>query len=177
MELNLVHYPDPFLRKRAEEITEFDAGLKELAEAMLDTMYEAQGVGLAAPQVGIGKRIFVLNPTGDREDRAQEMVLINPEVKTGKPREWGEEGCLSIPGIHGEVERHHRAVTRFRDLDGKEQLVEAEGFLARIIQHELDHLDGRLFIDRLSPTDRMRTRAGIERLEARYEAAQGGEST
>jgi peptide deformylase len=116
---------------------------------MLTAMYEEGGVGLAAPQVAIPQRLLVLNPKGDAADRSGELVLVNPTLSRKKGREFGEEGCLSFPGIYAEVERWIDITIAYQDLDGKPATMTASGWLARIIQHEMDHLDGVLFVDRL----------------------------
>ena len=166
--MDIVLYPDPVLRRGGKEVTVFDAALRETAARMVEAMYGDDGCGLAAPQVGIELKLLVLNPTGDPNDRSQEIVLVNPKVTYRKGSEWDMEGCLSFPGIHAEVERYTRITVSYQDLDGKPQELRAEGFLARVIQHEMDHLSGVLFVDRFSPADKIRVRAQLEELEARY---------
>jgi peptide deformylase len=168
--MEVVIYPDPILRRGGKVVTTFDQGLRELADRMLDAMYVEGGVGLAAPQVAIEMKLLVLNPSGDRARKAEEMVLLNPRITRKKGREWGEEGCLSFPDIRADVERWVTITVTFQDLDGKEATLEATGWLARIIQHELDHLDGVLFTDRLSAADRLRVRPQLAELESRYRA-------
>jgi peptide deformylase len=136
---------DPVLRKRSEEITEIDGSLVPLVEDMLATMYDAPGIGLAAPQVGIGRRLFVY----DLELGDEPGVLINPVI-TGTDGEWWfEEGCLSIPGEHFEICRPKQIEVTGFDLDGNEVSFEADELMSRLVQHELDHLDGRLMLDLL----------------------------
>ena len=143
---------DPILRQRANDVTEVTAELKQLIADMFETMYAEEGVGLAAPQVGIGQRIIVVDP--QLED-SEGFALINPVVvEVGKDRERGEEGCLSIPTLKDIVERPHSVVVEGHDPEGQPLRIAAEGLLARILQHEIDHLDGILFIDRLSPLKR-----------------------
>lgn len=166
--MDVVVYPDPILRRGGKEVTRFDADLRRLAEQMFEAMYAEGGVGLAAPQVGIGVHLLVLNPKGDRNDRSGELALINPKVKSRKGWAWGEEGCLSFPGIHADVERSVSIAVSYQDLDGKPQELKASDWLARIIQHEMDHLNGVLFVDRLSPGDKIRVRPQLEALERRY---------
>ena len=138
---------DPVLRQRANEITEVDGKLVQLAEDMVETMYAAPGVGLAGPQVGVQKRIFVYD-VGDGP-----QTIINPEI-VESDGEWAyEEGCLSIPGLAFELVRPKQVHLRGYDLDGNELSIEADELLARCFQHELDHLDGILYIDRLSDSD------------------------
>jgi peptide deformylase len=168
--MDIVTYPGPALRRGGKKIEAFDDALRETAKAMLDQMYEAQGVGLAAPQVGLDLELLVLNPTGDPEDRDGEMVICNPEIKSRKCNEWGEEGCLSFPGIYAEVERAKKIVLTYRDLDGNEQELRADDFLARVIQHEIDHLKGVLFVDRLSSVDKIRVRPKLQDMERKFEA-------
>ena len=110
----------------------------------------------------------MLNPSGDRKDRSGELVLCNPKVTRKKGYEFGEEGCLSFPGIHAEVERSIDITVTFQDLDGKAQVMAANGWLARIVQHELDHLDGTFFVDRLTATDKLRVKPLLQELEAAY---------
>lgn len=168
--MQVLVYPDPVLRRGGKAVTAFDADLRQLADRMFAAMYEEGGVGLAAPQVGVEQKLLVLNPAGDRADRSGERVLLNPVITRKKGREWGEEGCLSFPGIHAEVERWQKITVTYQDLDGVETTLECEGWLARIVQHELDHLDGVLFVDRLTPADRMRIRSQLEELEGRQRA-------
>lgn len=166
--MQILVYPDPVLRRGGRPITRFDGELRSLAERMFEAMYEEGGVGLAAPQVGIEERLLVLNPSGSRDDRNGERALCNPRLLRKKGREFGEEGCLSFPGIHAEVERWIDIAVAYQDLDGKEQTLEASGWLARIIQHEMDHLDGVFFVDRLTPADKLRVRPLLQELEAKY---------
>ncbi len=169
--MDVVKYPGAPLRKGGRKVTSFDADLRDLAERMLDTMYTARGVGLAAPQVGIDLELLVLNETGERDDRDHEMVLVNPEIVANKGREFGEEGCLSFPGLYAEVERSVKLTVKYQDLDGAAQELRCSGFLARIIQHEIDHLKGVLFVDRLSSVEKMRVRGQLQDMERRFEAA------
>jgi peptide deformylase len=167
--MDVLIYPDPILRRGGKTITAFDADLRALAAKMFTAMYEEGGVGLAAPQVGIEQKLLVLNPSGDKKDAAGELVLCNPKITRKKGREFGEEGCLSFPGIHAEVERWIDIAITYQDLDGKEQTLTANGWLARIIQHEMDHLDGVLFVDRLTASDKLRVRTRLQELEAEYQ--------
>lgn len=168
--MEVLIYPDPVLRRGGKPVTTFDAELRKLAERMFDAMYEEGGVGLAAPQVGIEQKLLVLNPAGDRADRTGERVMLNPRITRKKGREFGEEGCLSFPGIHAEVERWVEITVTYQDLDGKEQTLAADGWLARIVQHELDHLEGVLFVDRLTAADKLRVKSQLLELEERYRA-------
>ncbi len=168
-EYDLTLFPAPVLRKRAERITEFGDDLKKLVEAMFHRMRESGGVGLAAPQIGLKKRVLVLNPTGEDAD---DLVLINPTIleRTGTVTTY-EEGCLSFPGIYAEIERPERCRVRACGLDGEEFEAEYEGFTSRIVQHEYDHLEGVLLVDRMSPADKLRNRYELEDLVARYKRA------
>ena len=146
----IVRYGRPVLEKKAAEITEFDTPeLHKLVEDMFESMYAAKGVGLAAPQIGIGKRVAVIDTTTG-EDPGQKLVLINPEIidRTGKQVE--EEGCLSLPDIREKVRRAEWVKVRAQDVDGKTFEIEGTELLGRCMQHEIDHLDGILFIERLS---------------------------
>ena len=163
-------YPDPVLRRGGQTVTAFDQDLRQLAQDMMAAMYEEGGVGLAAPQVGIEHKLLVLNPTGDQKEQGGELVMLNPKITRKKGREFGEEGCLSFPGIQAEVERWVKITVTYQDLDGGEQTMSAEGWLARIIQHELDHLEGVLFTDRLTPVDKLRVKSQLVELEERYGA-------
>ncbi len=143
---------DPVLRERAAHVDAVDDEVRRLAGDMFDTMYEADGVGLAAPQVGIARRLIVVD---SRDPDVEPMAVINPRVVTSSSEtDRAEEGCLSIPGIREVVERPGRAVIEGLDLEGRPIRVEAKGLLARIFQHEIDHIDGILFIDRISPLKR-----------------------
>jgi peptide deformylase len=144
-------YPDPVLRMRAHEVEEFDDDLRQLAERMTGLMGEAAGVGLAANQVGVLRRMFVFQPTVEDEARA----MVNPEiVERSEETEPDDEGCLSMQGVLVPVERNLRVTIEARDLDGEEVRLELAGMGARIVQHELDHLDGTLIIDRTTPDGR-----------------------
>lgn len=168
--MQVLIYPDPVLRRGGQPITQFDPALRALAAEMMEAMYEEGGVGLAAPQVGIEHKLLVLNPTGSKQDRTGELVLCNPKLTRKKGREFGEEGCLSFPGIHAEVERWVDITVTYQDLDGKEQTLPANGWLARIIQHEIDHLEGVFFVDRLTSTEKLRVKQKLGELEAEFRA-------
>lgn len=152
----LIILPDPVLRKVSAPIERIDDDVKKLAGDMLETMYEAPGIGLAAIQVGIPRRMLVLDVSRD-EDKKDPRVVINPTILTSSDeRSVYEEGCLSIPEYFAEVERPAEVTVRYTDLDGKEQEVTADGLFATCLQHEIDHLDGVLFIDYLSRLKRDR---------------------
>ena len=169
--MKIVLYPDPVLRRGTEEIPNPGPEWAETAREMLDLMYETGGVGLAAPQVGLAIGLLVLNPTGEKDKPEEEMILFNPKIVAKKGKEWGLEGCLSFPGISGEVQRSLRIVVEAVDIEGKEVRLEAEDFLARVIQHEMDHLKGIIFVDRFSPGDKIKAKPALEALEDRYAKA------
>lgn len=148
--LQLVSFPHPILRHKSKPIVRVDAELHDLVNQMFEIMYDFRGVGLAANQVALPIRLFVANPSGDRKEKEQEMVFINPVVNKPKGTVDAEEGCLSLPGINANVLRSKSLDVNAYDLQGNEIAGPVDGFLARIIQHELDHLDGVLFIDRLT---------------------------
>jgi peptide deformylase len=162
----LVLYGDPVLRQSAKPVTAFDADLRDLVEEMFEIMYAEEGVGLAAPQVGDSRRVFIVEIPEDEETEGVRLVMVNPVLRSKAGSVVAEEGCLSIPGIREKVERAESVSLTFRDLDGAEHEIEAEGFLARAIQHEQDHLEGVLFIDRLSPMRRRLLRRQLEDIAA-----------
>lgn len=151
----IVTLPEPVLHRKARSVTKFDKPLQDLVEDMIETMREAPGVGLAAPQVGISERVIVVEyyeneQAEEAEDEAKKKVwaLINPEiVKASEEKVMGVEGCLSVPNLVGEVERHESVVVKGRNRRGQPMRVKAQGWLARIFQHEIDHLNGILFTD------------------------------
>jgi peptide deformylase len=148
--LPIVKLPDPVLRQKSAPVERVDDELRKLADAMLETMYDAPGVGLAAVQVGIPRRLIVLDTSKD-DDNLTPLVLINPEIlMLGSELKLHEEGCLSIPDVQVEIERPSSLTVRYLDREGKQQEMSADGLLATAIQHELDHLDGKLIIDFLS---------------------------
>lgn len=152
----LVILPDARLRLASAPVGPVTDEIRTLAADMLETMYDAPGVGLAAIQIGVPKRIVTIDTSKDENDR-QPQVFLNPEIVwASEEKRIYDEGCLSIPEFYGEVERPDRVRVRFRDLDGREQEIEADGLLATCIQHEIDHLDGVLFIDHLSKLKRDR---------------------
>ena len=159
--------PDQRLRSVADPIAEVDEEIRTLAKDMLDTMYDAPGIGLAAPQIGVLKRIVVIDVAGEGE-KPDPMVLINPEItRFGDEVQVTEEGCLSIPELYYEVERPSEVTVKYTDLDGKEVVKDADGKLAVCIQHELDHLDGVLYIDYLSRLKRDRVLKKFEKAARR----------
>ena len=152
MKLEVRILGDPILREKAAPVAQVSDQTRQLIRDMFETMYAEEGVGLAAPQVGVSERIIVVDP---HNDEIAAFALINPEiVETSKETEKGEEGCLSIPGLRDLVERSVRVVVRGTTPDGEQRELDLHGLPARIIQHEVDHLDGVLFFDRLSPLKR-----------------------
>ena len=151
--LAIRHYPDPVLKQVAQPVEVFDGVLKQLAADMAETMYAAPGVGLAAPQVGISRRLAVIDCAREGEP-PQLHTLINPEIIARAGESCEEEGCLSVPSYYAKVDRAAQVRVRYRDVEGQARELEADGLLAICIQHELDHLDGILFVDRLSPLKR-----------------------
>jgi len=153
--LTILHHPDPRLRQKAEPVTVFDDALQTLIDDMFETMYDAPGVGLAATQVGIAKRLAVMDCSEDK-NKPQPIVIINPEILDPADRVEMEEGCLSVPGVADKVQRYNRLKLRALDRHGQPFELEAEGLLAQAVQHEIDHLDGKLYIDYLSALKRER---------------------
>ena len=147
--LPILRYPDPRLHKVAQPVQAFDARLQQTIDDMLETMYDAKGIGLAATQVDVHERLIVIDVS---EERDQPLVLINPEITwASDTRTKGEEGCLSVPGIYDGVERATAVRVKALDRQGKEQVIEASELLAICIQHEMDHLMGKVFVEYLSP--------------------------
>lgn len=153
MILDVVKYGDPLLNKHAEEVMEFDAKLKKLVDDMFETMYGAPGLGLAAPQVGVLKRLFVMDCSNGKNKR-HKVALINPVIETEEGEQVGDEGCLSFPGIFLQIQRPQRVVVRAQDIDGSPFTLDIMDVEARCVSHETDHLDGELFINYLSPLKR-----------------------
>jgi peptide deformylase len=151
--LKILHYPEPLLKQKSQPVSEFNDALRQLADRMAETMYDAPGVGLAAPQVGVLKRLIVMDcSTG--EEPADLILAVNPEIVSREGESLEEEGCLSVPGFWANVQRAAKATMRYQDVEGNVQQRTAEGLLAICMQHEIDHLDGILFVDRLSPLKR-----------------------
>lgn len=164
--LPILTFPDPRLHTVAKPVQAVDARIKQLIADMFETMHEAHGIGLAATQVDVHERLIVIDVS---EGRDQPLVLINPEIIWTSPEtKINDEGCLSVPGIYDGVERHERVHVRALDGTGKEQMIEAEGLLAICIQHEMDHLLGKVFVEYLSPLKRNRIKTKM--LKAQREA-------
>jgi len=161
----IVKYPDPILTTPAAPVASFaDAELRQLVEDMFATMKEANGVGLAAPQIGIGKRLTVIDCSGG-EDPSQRLVLLNPEVIRKEGKQTGEEGCLSLPGFRADVTRARAVTVRAQNLEGEWFEASGEELLARAIQHEVDHLNGVLFISHLSTLKRDLIKRKIRKMQ------------
>lgn len=167
----VVCYPDPILRRKTAPITEIDDDVRRRAQEMVEIMYQAKGVGLAGPQAGWGARICVLNCTGEK---GAEGVYINPRIVKAEGDETLEEGCLSLPGIHVKIRRTTWVNVEAYDLNGNELYIEAEGIEARAWQHEIDHLDGVLIVDRMSPAQRLFHARALKELEQDYRERQRG---
>lgn len=158
--LPILEFPDPRLRTRAQPVERVDAGLRQLIDEMFETMYAAPGIGLAATQVNVHKRLLVIDISEQRNER---LALINPEIVSHSGMEETEEGCLSVPGVYEKVKRAERIRVRALDRDGKQIEFDAHGLLAVCIQHEMDHLEGKLFVDYLSDLKRTRIRRKLEK--------------
>jgi peptide deformylase len=168
--LAILEYPDPRLRKTAKPVEVVDDAVRQLAADLLETMYAAKGVGLAATQVDVHRRVLVLDVS---DERNQPMVFINPELLSAEGRGPGEEGCLSVPDIYEKVQRATHVRARALGVDGQPFEVDAEGLLAVCIQHEMDHLEGKLFVDYLSELKRQLIRRRLEK--ERKQRSSGGE--
>ena len=158
-------YPDPVLLRSADPVEQFDADLADLADRMSDMMIEAAGIGLAAPQVGVSVRLIVISPSGRREDT---QVIVNPELTDMQGWSESDEGCLSLPNICATVRRSASCTVNANDLQGNNITFPADELPARVIQHETDHLNGTLFIDRLSTVSRFACRKAIKQLVNNY---------
>jgi peptide deformylase len=159
-QLTVLKYPDERLRKVAEPVATVDDALRATVDDMFETMYESQGVGLAATQVDVHKRLFVADCS---EDQNEPLVFINPEITKAEGHFTNDEGCLSFPGVYAKVERAERITVEALDRNGEKFSLDAEGLLAICIQHELDHLNGKLFVDYLSPLKQNRIRKKLEK--------------
>lgn len=164
----VIRYPDPRLRRKSVPVDEITPEIRARVEAMFPLMYQEKGIGLAAPQLGWNVRLFVMNVTGEPGE-GQELALINPEIVEESGGTWLlEEGCLSLPRIHGKVKRNKRIVMRGYNLEGEEIEIEADGMIARCMLHEFDHLEGILFIDRLSPVKKQSIKRRLRDLEESF---------
>lgn len=159
-QLEILEFPDPRLRRRAEPVAQVDDELRETIDAMFETMYAAPGIGLAATQVNVTRRFMVIDVS---ENKDEQLVFINPEIVWSDGHQIMEEGCLSVPGIFAEVERAERIRVKALDRDGEAFEMDADGLLATCIQHEIDHLDGKLFVDYLTPLKRQKVKRLLEK--------------
>lgn len=164
--LTILHHPDPRLRVKARPVTVFDEAFQRFVDDLFETMYDAPGVGLAATQVGDPRRVAVMDCAEDKS-QPEPMVIVNPEILSPGDRQVMEEGCLSVPGASEKVERFNRLHLRALDRHGQPFELEAEGLLAQAIQHEIDHLDGKLYIDYLSSIKRERLLKKLAKAEKR----------
>lgn len=162
----ILYLPDDRLRKIAKEVEAFDDNLQILIDDMFDTMYEAKGVGLAAPQIGVSLRLSVIDIIGDK---TKQMVIINPEIISSSGEKEFDEGCLSVPGAYDTVIRAEKVTVKALDRLGKPFEVSADGLFAECLQHEIDHLDGKLFVDLLSPLKRMMARRKLDKFKRRQQ--------
>ena len=158
--LTILEFPDPRLRTKAQPVTVFDAALAQLVADMLETMYAAPGIGLAATQVNVHRQLLVLDVS---EEKNAPLTLVNPRIVSSEGGQTYQEGCLSVPGIFADVDRADRIVVEAQDVAGQPLRVEADGLLAMCIQHEMDHLQGKLFVDYLSPLKRELVRKKLEK--------------
>ena len=171
--LSLRFYGDPILRRKADPVVEFDAGLEAFVRGMFECMYREAGLGLAAPQVGRSRRVFVIDVAEEGGERVR-RAFVNPVIVEQEGRSIAEEGCLSIPGLRSDVKRAARVVVEARDERGEPFRIEAEGLVARALQHETDHLDGILFIDRLSVIQRKLLDGKLRKIQAEAAAGASG---
>jgi peptide deformylase len=163
--LSVVRYPDPRLRDESLPILAADDSVRALVARMFEMMFAAQGVGLAAPQVGVNVQLFVASPTFDPSDL---LVMINPKIVAELGWDEQEEGCLSFPSIYGNVKRRQRIIVEFMDLSGIPATLDLDGFPARVVQHEMDHLSGTLLVDRLGALAKLTNRKTLKDLEAAF---------
>jgi peptide deformylase len=162
--LKVVHYPEPVLLQIGKPVTEFDEHLKKLVEDMFETMYSARGVGLAAPQIGVSNRLFVMDCSGG-ENPERKIAIINPEIIYVEGEQYGDEGCLSFPGLYQKVKREVRTIVRAQDINGDFFEFDGVDLEARCILHETDHCDGIVFLDRMSPLKRGLSKRKIKKMK------------
>jgi peptide deformylase len=170
--LHIVKYPHPALRYASRPVEKIDDGLRAVVREMFTLMYEARGVGLAANQVGLPFRFFIINVTADAEQKDQELVFINPEIVKRHSWDDDEEGCLSLPGLYSKVRRPKKVRVRAFNLEGEQVEVESDDLFGRALQHETDHLDGKLFIDYLGPLGRHGVKGKLKEFENEFRQAQ-----
>lgn len=162
--LKIVHYPEQVLLTVGKPVEKFDENLEKLVSDMFETMYAAKGVGLAAPQVAVSQRLFVMDCSGG-EDEASKIAVINPEIIHVEGEQYGDEGCLSFPGVYQKVQRQMRTIVRFQDVKGEFQELDTTELEARCILHETDHCDGIVFLDRMTALKRQLAKQKIKRLQ------------
>ena len=162
--LRITNYPEQVLLTVGKPVEKFDENLKKLVEDMFETMYEAKGVGLAAPQVDVSNRLFVMDCSGG-EDEAQKFAMINPEIIHVEGEQIGDEGCLSFPGIFQKIQRNMRTIVRYQDVNGNLQELDGDNLTARCILHETDHCDGIVFLDRMTPLRRELAKRKIRKMQ------------
>ncbi len=162
--LKIVRYPEPVLLTVGKPVADFDAKLKTLVEDMFETMYVAKGVGLAAPQVAVSSRLFVMDCSGG-EDKTQKIAAVNPDIIMREGEQIGDEGCLSFPGLYQQIQRNMRAIVRAQDVDGNWFELDGEELTARCILHETDHCDGIVFLDRMTVLKREMAKRKIKKLQ------------
>ena len=170
--MQIVPYPHPALRWKSRDVTRIDDTLRNVVAKMFELMYESKGIGLAANQVGLPLRLFVVNVSGDPEKKDEEVVFINPVIRNRSGSAVGEEGCLSLPGLYADVARPETITVEAFDLDGQPFRVKTDDLPARVIQHETDHLDGVLFIDRIEETDLAQFVTKLNEFNANFRKAQ-----
>ena len=166
--MRIIEYPHPTLRHESKPLKRVDAELIAIVREMFALMYANKGIGLAANQVDLPYRLFIVNLTGDAEQPDQEHVFLNPVLSSRKGSKEEEEGCLSIPGLYGQVKRPEKITLNAFTLNGEEIAAELSGMFARVVQHEVDHLDGVLFIDKLSPTASLAAKEPLEEFELQF---------
>jgi peptide deformylase len=170
--MQIVQYPHPALRWKSKPVVEINAELRKIVREMFDLMYEARGIGLAANQVALPYRLFVLNLTGEREETSEEFVFINPEILRRRGSQEGEEGCLSLPKLYGPVRRAEEIVVEAFDLEGNGFEIRVDELASRAIQHESDHLDGVLFTDRMTDAAKREVAPTLADFEAQFRREQ-----
>ncbi len=170
--MEIVLHPHPALRWKAKPVTEINAKLRKIISEMFELMYEHNGVGLAATQVALPYRFFIINPTSDPEEKDQEFIFINPEISNRKGSAEGEEGCLSLPELYGQVRRAESIRVEAFDLKGRDFYLDLDELPARIVQHEYDHLDGVLFTDRMADAAKRELDPQLEDFEAHFRRQQ-----
>ncbi len=170
--MQIVQYGHPVLRWKSKPIQSITDELRSVVRAMFELMYSAKGVGLAANQIGLPYRFFVVNVTADPEHADEEFVFLNPRIRRRKGSTSGEEGCLSLPGLYANVERAEQIVIEAYDLEGESFEMDLDELPARVVQHETDHLDGVLFVDRLNPDERLKVEPKLLGFESEFRKRQ-----